>query len=261
MTIQHIISELERWAPPALAESYDNVGLIVGNAEEPCTGVLINLDVTEAVLDEAIFHGCNLVITHHPIWFSSRKKLTPQDYVGRILIKAIKNNLSLYAIHTNLDNLRTGVNHRIAERLALENCRILSPNPQYDGNIGAGMLGTLPEPMPKADFLSFVKQCFDCESIRYADSPHTHIHSVAICGGSGSFLLPQALKAGAHAFITADITYHKFFENEQKILYLDIGHYESEQFTSSLVCDYLSEKFPNFALYLSKTYTNPVHYL
>ncbi|MEM8898555.1 MAG: Nif3-like dinuclear metal center hexameric protein, partial [Bacteroidota bacterium] len=163
------------------------------------------------------------------------------------------------AIHTNLDNIRSGVNKKISDRLGLHNARILKPNPSNPED-GIGMVGELPSPLSKNAFLQLIKQRFDCGGIRFSDAEIGTIAKVAVCGGSGSFLTREAMKVGADAFVTADITYHKFFDNEGKMLLLDIGHYESEQYTSLLIKDYLSDFFPNFAVHLSEIYTNPVRY-
>lgn len=261
LTIGDVARQLESWAPPQHAESYDNVGLLVGSHHAPLTGILVNLDMTEDVVEEAIAKGCNLIVAHHPIWFGSRKKLVEEDYVSRTLIKAIRNNISLYAIHTNLDNVRHGVNLRMAETLGLINPQILSPKKQDTPDIGAGMIGELTEAMQPADFMAHVSKKFHCGGIRYAGPDENHpIKRVAICGGAGSFLIRTAMAARADAFVTGDITYHKFFDQEDRMLLMDIGHYESEQFTSQLITAYLSEKFSIFAVHLSETYTNPVRY-
>lgn len=260
MTIQHICALLETWAAPAAAESYDNVGLLVGFPQQEVTGILINLDVTEDLIAEAKALNVNLIVTHHPIWFMPRKRLNGEDYVSRIIMSAIKNDIALYAIHTNLDNVRTGVNRKMAEKIGLENLSFLQEKKSPIPELGAGMIGTLPKPMEKAAFLRRIKDTFHCGGIRYADAPLDAIQKVAICGGAGSSLVSQAILQGADAFVTADITYHKFFDNENKLLFLDIGHYESEQFTSELIYNYISEKMPNFALHLSKVNTNPVKY-
>lgn len=260
MQVRDIASALENWAPLPAAESYDNVGLLVGYPDMEVTGVLINLDMTEAVLREAVEQGCNMVVAHHPIWFSGRKRLNGEDYVSRVIMFAVKHDIALYACHTNLDNIRTGVNQRMADQIGLQRTEFLAPKGGIE-DLGSGMIGYLPTAMPKIDFLQWVKQQFRCGGIRYADGPQESIHKVAICGGAGSFLTGTALQAGADAFVTADITYHKFFDQEEKMLLLDIGHYESEQFTSPLIHEFLSEKFPNFALYLSKVRTNPVQYV
>ena len=261
MNLTELTQELESWAPPAFAESYDNVGLLVGNPNQEITGALINLDVTEEVLEEAQSIGVNLIITHHPIWFRSRKNLTGEDYVSRILIQAIKQNIALYAIHTNLDNVRSGVNHKIAQKMGLERTQFLSPKATTP-ETGSGLVGYLPSPLSKEAFLDQVTTTFHCGGIRYADISDSQkmIQKVAVCGGAGSFLIPEARKQQVDAFVTSDISYHYFFESEGEFLLCDIGHYESEQFTSELIFEFISEKFPNFANHLSQIRTNPIYY-
>ncbi|MFN8393438.1 MAG: Nif3-like dinuclear metal center hexameric protein [Bacteroidia bacterium] len=333
MKIKTIVRAIEEYAPPGLAESYDNVGLIVGEPDVEATGVLINLDVTESMIDEAVEAGCNLIVTHHPIWFTGIKRLNGENYVSRIILKAIRANVALYACHTNLDNVAYGVNRMIGSRLGIENMRVLSakrdqllklvfygqkkdihlwedaayaagardlrtsesghdarvecilpaykkgavlgalkqaangdldyhilPTQDTDHETGSGMIGELPRPLSKEEFFALVKERFHCGGIRYADADIREVRRVAWCGGAGSFLTGNAISAGADAFITGDITYHKFFDNEGKMLLLDVGHYESEQFTSNLLHGFLSKSFPNFAVRLSKIETNPVKY-
>jgi len=244
MLFSDIAAALEALAPPQTAESYDNVGLLVGLPRTPVRGVLVNLDVTEAMLDEAVAKGCNLIVTHHPIWFTGRKRLNGEDYVSRIIMEAVKRDIGLYACHTNLDNIREGVNRRIADTIGLVDTAFLRPGRtfQADGRAiltGSGLVGTLPEPMGKQAFLAHIKRAFGCGGIRYADAAQETISRVAVCGGAGSFLTPDALAAGADAFVTADISYHKFFDGEGRMLLMDIGHHESEQFTSELIRAYL----------------------
>jgi dinuclear metal center YbgI/SA1388 family protein len=262
MKIKDIARAIEEFAPPFLAESYDNVGLLIGDPNAEATGVLINLDVTETLIDEAVAAGINLIVTHHPIWFTSLKRLNGENYVSRIIIKAVRQGVALYACHTNLDNIQAGVNRMIGERLGVQDMRILSTkrDPRMEAETGSGMIGELERPYGKEEFLALVKERFHCGGIRYADAPVQEIKRVAWCGGAGSFLISNALAAGADAFFTGDITYHKFFDNEDRILLLDIGHYESEQFTSNLLHSHLSKTFPTFAVRLSKIETNPVRY-
>ena len=216
--------------------------------------------MTEPVVEEALKTGCNMVVAHHPIWFMGRKRLIGEDYVSRTIIRAIKEDVALYACHTNLDNIRTGVNKKICERLELQDTRFLKPKPNPETEYGSGMLGYLEKPLSRMAFLEWVKEKFHTKGIRYADCEKEQIRKVAVCGGAGSFLTSEALKQEADALVTADITYHKFFDNEGKLLLLDIGHYESEQFTSELIQEFLSEKFRNFAIRLSEVVTNPVNY-
>lgn len=363
MKIKEIISVLESWAPPALQESYDNCGLITGNQNDEVTGILVALDCIEAVVDEAVRTSCNMIIAHHPIVFSGLKKITGKNYIERTVIAAIRNNIAIYAIHTNLDNVHTGVNAEIAKRLGIKSPSILSPKrgllrklvtfcPKdsaskvrealwaagagyignydkvsfnsegtgtYRGNensnpvigekgkfmqepeerieiiypsfiegklmaalreshpyeeiaydlfpmdnswqqIGSGMIGNLEKPMSQDEFLKHVKQQLNAKVIRYAPVSGKTISKVAICGGSGSFLLKEAMNSGADALVTGDFKYHQFFDGEGKILIADVGHFETEQFTIDLIIDKLNGIIPTFAVRKTETNTNPITY-
>lgn len=363
MKISEVISHLEAWAPPSLQESYDNCGLIVGNPLTDITGVLVSLDCTEAIIDEAVKTGCNLVVSHHPIVFSGLKKFNGKNYVERTVISAIKNNIAIYAIHTNLDNVHNGVNKKISDVLGLQNTKILAPKSgllkkfvtfcpadsaekvrealweagagyignydkvsynlngtgTYRGNehsnpvigekgklmcepeerieiiypahlegkilqalrashpyeeiaydlypmtnqwqqVGSGMVGELAAPLGQNEFLGLVKTMLKAPVIRYTPTPGKQIKKVAVCGGSGSFLLPDALRVGADAFVTADFKYHQFFDGEGKILIADVGHFETEQFTIDLISDKLSEFIITFAVRKTEIVTNPINY-
>ena len=364
MTIREIISYLDSVAPPAYQESYDNAGLIIGDAEASVTSVLVALDITEAVIDEAIEYGCELIVAHHPIVFKGLKKINGNTFVERCVIKAIKNDIAIYASHTNIDSIKGGVNAKICEKIGLTNLEILAPvkgqllklvtfvpenhlgnvrealfavgageignydqcsfsahgtgtfrggegaNPYvgikgelhfekesrietvfpaylknrvvkallkshpyeevaYDlyhlentfSEVGAGMIGELPGAENEIDFLERLIDIFSCKAIRHTYLLGKPVRKVAVCGGSGSFLLSAAISAGADLFVTADMKYHEFFDAEEKIVVADIGHYESEQFTKELFYEILIKKFPNFALRLSEVKTNPVLYL
>jgi dinuclear metal center YbgI/SA1388 family protein len=262
MKIKDILAVLETAAPPHLQESYDNAGLIVGDPEAEVTGVLFCLDSTEAVVNEALEKNCNLVVAHHPIVFRGLKRLNGTTYVERTVMQAIRQNVAIYAIHTNLDNVhRQGVNAKIAEKIGLANTRILAPKPGAEEGIGAGLLGELPHPMSETDFLQMVKNKLRAGCVRHTALRGKPVQKVAVCGGSGSFLLPEALKSGADAFVTADFKYHEFFDAEDKLVIADVGHFESEQFTIELLYEIVREKFHTFALYLTETSTNPVFYL
>jgi dinuclear metal center YbgI/SA1388 family protein len=361
--IKDITDYLEDIAPRAYQESYDNSGLITGNEQDEVTGILITLDSTEAVIDEAISKNCNLVVAHHPIIFKGLKQINGKNYVERTIIKAIKNDIAIYAFHTNLDNILNGVNRKIANKLELQNLKILRPKtstlsklvtlcpkansesvtqalhqagaghignynqcsfktegvgsfhpndlatphigqsgesetvsedrievivpthlqhqvlaalntshpyeevPYYlseiinqNQEIGAGMIGELGTPMKSDQFLSFLKEKMQLKIIRHTSPTKEYIHKIALCGGSGSFLLSQAIRQQADIFITGDFKYHEFFDAENHLMIADIGHYESEVFTKELIFDFLSEKFTKFALNLSEINTNPISY-
>jgi dinuclear metal center YbgI/SA1388 family protein len=277
LRIHEIVSAFEAVAPLALQESYDNSGLIVGEMGTQVSKALLCLDSTEAVVDEAIAKGCDLIIAHHPIVFGGLKRFTGVDYVQRALIKAIRNNIAIYACHTNLDNvLRGGVNERIAQQLGFEAERVLRPIGADLGSFvgigglddsdvfrtaGAGVLCNLQKPMNVLDFLQHVKAKMGVEVVKYTKCDVDMVSKVAICGGAGSFLIGDALRAGADAFITSDVKYHEFFDAEGKMLLCDIGHYESEKYTIDLFSNILSAKFPKFATIFAGTITNPIDYL
>ncbi|MFH1004521.1 MAG: Nif3-like dinuclear metal center hexameric protein [Bacteroidota bacterium] len=262
MKIKSITDHLESIVPLHLQEVYDNAGLIIGDEEANIKSVLICIDSTEEVIDEAIRKKCNLVIAHHPIVFCGLKKINGENYVERTIIKAIKNNIAIYAIHTNLDNIQIGVNKMICNKLGLKNTKILSlKHISEKMKVGAGMIGELNKPMSEKDFLFFVKKQMQTLCIRHTKLFGKKIKRVAVCGGSGSFLLSDAIRQNANIFITADFKYHQFFDAEKKIIIADIGHYESEQFVKELLFELLKKKFPTFVFHLSKINTNPINYL
>jgi len=363
MKIQEIIQVLEQLAHPSLQENYDNARLITGNKNWLCKGILCSLDVTEAVVEEAKKNKCNLIVAHHPIIFNGLKKITGDNYVEKTMIAAIKNNIAIYAIHTNLDNVLTGVNKKIADKLALINLKTILPKqhtlqklytfvpvnyaeklrtalfnagagnignynecsfnsngsgtfkannaakpfignkekrhtedeikietifpfwlknqivkslienhpyeePAFDiitlnntfNHVGSGIIGELLKPLDEKTFFKKLKKAFNLQVIKHTNLLHKPIKKVAVCGGAGSFLINNAINAGADIFITADIKYHEFFDANEQILIADIGHYESEQYTTELLIDYLQKNFPNFAVLKSKVNTNPVNY-
>ncbi|MBL7781246.1 MAG: Nif3-like dinuclear metal center hexameric protein [Saprospiraceae bacterium] len=279
MKVKDILAVLEAIAPPHLQESYDNAGLIVGHPEAEVTGVLFCLDSTEAVVEEALTLGCNLVVAHHPIVFRGLKRFNGSSYVERTVMQAIRKEVALYAIHTNLDNVYyQGVNAKIAEKIGLSDTRILLPRREspdsglrtQDSGLrtsdsglltGAGMIGLLPQPMAETEFLQHVKSALRASCVRHTALRNKPVEKVAVCGGSGSFLLSEALRSGADAFVTADFKYHEFFDAEGRLVIADIGHFETEQFTIELLFDIIREKFPTFALHCTKVNTNPVFYL
>ena len=363
MKISSVIQHLETIASPAFQETYDNAGLLTGDAQWECTGIITALDSTEEVVNEAISKHCNLIIAHHPIIFKGLKKINGKNYVERTIIAALKNDIAVYAIHTNLDNIIKGVNGKIAELLNLQNLTVLQPREQllkklvtfaplehaenlrkalftagagklgkysecsfniegtgtfkaqegadpflgkigqrheekemkievifpgflqdqlvsamikahpyeevaYDifslGNyltdVGSGVIGELSESVGEILFLQKIKDTFGLEVIRHTSLSGTKVNKVAVCGGAGSFLISAALASHADVYITSDIKYHEFFDADKSLLLIDIGHYESEQFTNDLLHDILKEKYPNFAVLKTEIKTNPVHY-
>jgi dinuclear metal center YbgI/SA1388 family protein len=259
-SISDIITFLQSIAPYELQEDYDNSGLIVGKPSTIVKGVLFSLDSTEAIVDEAIALGANLILAHHPIVFKGLKRFNEANYVEKTVIKAIKNDIAILSIHTNLDNVMGGVNSMIADKLGLVSRAILQEKKGYE-NIGAGIVGTLESPLKIIDFVDMVKDKMEIKTMKSTHWCHEYINRVAVCGGSGSFLLNAAKKSGAQVYISADFKYHEYFDAENDLIILDIGHYESEKFTIDLLYALISKKFTNFAAHYTKIDTNPVKYI
>jgi dinuclear metal center YbgI/SA1388 family protein len=259
MKIADIIQHLETIAPLEYQEDYDNSGLQAGDAGNECTGVLVSLDCTEEVVREAIQKKCNLIVSHHPVIFHPIQRVTPENDGGKVLMAAIRAGLSLYAIHTNLDNLPGGVNATIADKLSLNSRKILLPK-AGSPDIGSGLIGNLEKPVSALQFLEDLRKAFFIPVIRHSPLTGRPVFRIALCGGAGSFLISNALCEKADFFITGDIKYHQFFESGGEMVIADIGHFESEQFTMDLIRDVILKKFRNFAVLKSGTVTNPVNY-
>jgi len=259
MKIGDIIYHLETIAPRHYQEEYDNSGLIAGDISAECSGVLVSLDCTEEIVKEASEKKCNLIVSHHPLIFRPIHQIHPANETGRTLIAAIKSDIAIYAIHTNLDNIISGVNATIADRLGLINREILLPKTEQ-ASIGSGLIGDLRIAVPERQLLADLKESFNIPVIRHSPLTGKPVSRVALCGGAGSFLISSALQQGAGFFVSADIKYHAFFEGEKKMVIADIGHFESEQFTIDLLYQVIVEKFPNFAVLKSGIVTNPVNY-
>jgi len=259
MKIWEIIGALEEFAPLALQDGYDNAGLQIGLAEDAeASGALLCLDVTEAVIDEAIRKGCNMVISHHPLLFRPLKSISGRDYIERCVIKAIKNDITIYSAHTNLDSARGGVNYKIAECLGLQNVEWLNQKQGYDA--GEGVVGELPEALPTDSFINKVKETFAVECVRFNRNTAKTVKRIALCGGSGAFLIPNAVAKKADVFITGEIGYHRFFGYDEDILLMELGHFESEQYTLDIFESILTKVAPSLKVLHTTVDTNPINY-
>ena len=261
MKIKEVISALEQFAPLPLQESWDNAGLQVGLTEVEVSGALLCLDVTEKVVEEAQRKGCNLIVSHHPLLFRGLKTISDLTDVQRTVRKAIQNDIAVVSMHTNMDNAEGGVNWKMAEKLGLGNVLFMSPR-QVDGvNCGSGIIGTLTEPMDSRDFVQKVKTAFGVECAMCNELLQRPVSRVALCGGAGDFLLDEAVKAGADAFITGEMHYHQYFGYEQQIQICVIGHYQSEQYTTEVFRSIIAKACPDVRTETAETCTNPIHYL
>ena len=261
MKAKLLLDALEQYAPLPLQDGFDNAGLQIGLTEEQeVTGALLCLDVTEAVIDEAIREGCNLVVAHHPLLFHGLKSITGKSYVERCVMKAIQNDIVIYAAHTNLDNAQGGVNHRIANRIGLVNVEFLE---KKDGteNAGSGVIGELQTEEDEKEFLVRLKSLFSIECIRHNTLCNRKIRRVALCGGAGGFLLSKAIAKGADVFLTGEMRYHDYFGHEKDLLIAEMGHYESEQYTTDIFAEILGNKFPELKIVKTSLNTNPINYL
>ena len=257
MKIKEVVVALERFAPLPLQESYDNAGLQIGLTEAEASGVLLCLDVTEAVIREAEERGCNLVIAHHPLLFRGLKRVSDSTYVERCVREAILRGIAVYAAHTNLDNALGGVNFKIAQKLNLQNVRFL----EEQGDGGSGILGDLVVPEAPMAFLKRVKSTFGVDCLLHNEGPQRDIHTVAVCGGAGDFLLGKAIQSKADVFLTGEMGYHLYFGHESDIWIGVLGHYQSEQYTKELLQEILNKAYPDLPTCLTRINTNPIHYL
>ena len=260
MLVKDILNCITEIAPLQWQESYDNAGLQVGDLDAEAHKALICLDITEAVVDEAIAKKCDVIVSHHPLIFHGLKHLTPQTYIERAVMKAVKHDIAMMCMHTNLDNCYLGVSRMLAERLGLKELHLLQPSAAEPEVCGAGMVGELANPMEEEAFLKLVADQIGTPCLRHSALTGRKIKKVALCGGSGSPFMPDALKSKADAYLTADIKYHDFFVPEGNILLVDGGHFETEQFTKELIYELIRKKFPTFAAEIAETRTNAVYY-
>ena len=269
--IYQVVDALEHYAPLPLQEGYDNAGLQVGLTEAvEMSGALLCLDVTEDVVDEAIRKGCNLIVSHHPLIFCKLARISDENYVQRTVRKAIKNDIAIVSMHTNMDAAKGGVNFKIAEKLGLRNLRFFGGEKEIDGvKGGEGVIGEITDEtdalhadgIAADDLVLMLRERFQAECVQCNQLLRRPIRKVALCGGAGSFLLDAAIAAGADAFITGEMHYHEFFGHEQKIQICVIGHYQSEQFTSEIFRSIITEKCPGVKCEISEINTNPIIYL
>ena len=269
--IYQVVDALEHYAPLPLQEGYDNAGLQVGLTEAvEVSGALLCLDVTEAVVDEAIRKGCNLIVSHHPLIFRKLARISDENYVQRTVRKAIKNDITIVSMHTNMDAAKGGVNFKIAEKLGLRNLRFFGGEKEIDGvKGGEGVIGKITDEtdtlhadgIAADDLVLMLRERFQVECVQCNQLLRRPIRKVALCGGAGSFLLDAAIAAGADAFITGEMHYHEFFGHEQEIQICVIGHYQSEQFTSEIFRSIITEKCPGVKCEISEINTNPIIYL
>lgn len=256
MKLYEILAAIERFAPLSIQESWDNAGLVCGDPDMDVTGAVVGFDCTKELIGEAVSRGANLVVTHHPLIFKGVKRILPGEPVSAALVAAIKNDVAVYAAHTNADKVMEGVSGAMGRALRLEDMEFLDG----DGISGLGVVGNLPEPLPVEEFVPKVKQAFGCAVLRCSRALDCPVSRVALCGGAGSSLIEKARLSGAQAYITGDLSYHDFFTHDG-FMVMDIGHYEGEEAITGILFSVIKKNFPNFAVYIANTKHNPVSYL
>ncbi len=261
MKIREITDVIEAEAALSWQAEYDNAGLIVGNREAETDSALLCVDITEAVLDEAIELGTGLVVSHHPIIFHAVKRLTGQTYIQRVVEKALRHGVALYAAHTNLDSAPRGISHRLGEMFGLKEISLLEPTRPQEPEIGFGIVGELPSPMALEKFLERVKGALGNKALRYSEPHKRVVRRVAICSGAGGSLIECARSAGADVYIAADFKYNDFLDADRELVIVDAGHFETEYCAIDILFEIIRKKIPNFALYKSKCSRNPINYL
>ena len=257
MKAKDIIKVIEDFAPLSIQESWDNSGLCIGSPEDEVSSILIGLDCTEALVDEAVSCGADMIITHHPLIFSGLKKISPDDQTGAAVIKAVRAGICIYAAHTSADKVIAGVSGAMAAKLGLTDVEIL----EEDGEgTGLGVVGNLPAPVSAQEAINLVKEKFSLKMMRTSAPLLTHVSRIAMCGGSGGSLIKAARKAGAQLYISGDISYHNFFTPEGFMI-MDIGHYESEIEIVDILFSLIKKNFPTFAVRITQNInSNPIYY-
>ena len=257
MKVKDIINVIEGFAPLSIQESWDNSGLCIGSPEDEVTSVLMGLDCTPELVDEAIACGADMIVTHHPLIFSGLKKISPENQVGEVVMKAIKAGIAVYAAHTNADKVIAGVSGAMAARLDLEDVEILDED--GDGT-GLGVVGNFKTPMTAEDAIIYIKEKFALKALRTSKPVDGMITRVAMCGGSGGSLISKAVASGAQLYISGDISYHNFF-TQKGFMVMDIGHYESEKEIVEILFSLIKKNFPTFAVRITQNLnSNPIYY-
>ena len=255
--VKDVMAVIEEFAPLALQEKWDNSGLCIGSPEDKVSSVLLGLDCTPELVDEAIACGADMIVTHHPLIFSGLKKISAEDLVGEAVVKAIRAGISVYAAHTSADKVIAGVSGAMAARLGLKDVRILDEDGE---GTGLGVVGNLPEPMTAQDALELVKERFALKVVKSSKPVGCKIERVAMCGGSGGSLIGAARAAGAQLYISGDISHHNFFTPEGFMI-MDIGHYESEIEIVDILFSLIKKNFPTFAVRITQNLnSNPIYY-
>ena len=277
MKISDITQCIEKIAPLNIQESYDNCGLLIGCPDDEVHKILLCMDVTNEILQEAITEKCDLIISHHPMIFFGVKKIDSNSLIYR----AIQNKIAIYAAHTNLDSAVFGVSTILGEKLGLQNLRILRKS-SVDERFGLGIVGEFATPLSETDFLDLVKDVCQIPVVKHSKLYQKSIKTVALCGGGGSELIQDAVAQNVDAYLSSDFKYHEYTLINTPIsqadasrraefliggglintpiLLVDAGHFETEQFAVDILYSEICKNFPTFAVQKTKTNNNAVFY-
>ena len=254
--VNNIIKEMELLAPTYLKEDFDNVGLMVGDKNKEVKKVLLALDCTLKVIEEAKKENVELIITHHPLIFKRPSSITTDTLQGKKIIELIKNDISLYSSHTNLDSVENGLNDTIVAILGFDNFKILEKN-KRDDKAGLGRIVSLNESIQLEDLISKIKKSLNINNLRVVKGKDK-VNKIAIINGSGQDFIGKAVALGADCIITGDTTYHFASDyKEMEISILDVGHFASEQITFFNVMENLKEKFKDVEFITSTVEEDP----
>lgn len=261
-TVGEVFAFLQEKAPFELQEGFDNAGFLVGREEASVSKILVALDITEQVVQEAARQGAQLIVSHHPVIFDGAKSVTDQTVTGRVLLGLAENHIAAICAHTNLDAVEGGVNDALALRLGLTDIRQLKQE-GVDGQgrpYGIGRVGLVPE-LPLYDFAMAVKRLLGANGIRLVDGGRP-VHRVAVGGGACAEFMSDALAQGCDTFVTSDVKYNRFLEAKALGLnLLDAGHFPTENVICPVLQDWLAKAFPQVSVAVSQRHSEVFSYL
>ena len=255
MQVRDIYEYLDGIAPFDTALAYDNCGVLIGSMETEVTRVMVCLDVTQTIADDAAQCGAELIISHHPVIFHGLKQIPANGLVNRL----IQNRLTVLSAHTNLDMAQYGVNYQLAKAcgICLDTLWKLPREREHQVD-GFGLAGELATPMMPTEYAEFVKASLSTGCVKYTDGKK-EIQTVAVSCGAGSFLLEEAINSGVDALVTSEVKHHELIEAYEKgFTILDAGHYETEQIVVTPLAEELASRFPEVSFYTAGE--NPVCY-
>jgi len=260
LTIADIAELLSEFAPPRLAASWDNVGLLIGDARRPADRVMTCLTLTQTTAAEAVAQSADLVIAHHPLPFHALKRITADDPSGRVILQMIESKVAVYSPHSAFDSCRKGINQQLAAALQLTDITPLTPaDDLQETDVGTGRVGCLEPPQPLSGVIDRLKTFLNVPHIRYVGDADSAVSRIAIACGSGGSMLRIAIAAGANGFLTGEASFHDCLLAEQEnVSLLLVGHYASERFAVETLAEHLQQQLPDATIWPARTERNPI---